>query len=84
MDIFSQLVCLINFIKDKICVVKTHSQEVFKQYTGIFAISTKGILGWKLYDKWGINSEKLYDFLQQHITSKYKNKRFDKYNEILY
>ena len=33
---------------------KTHSQEVFKKYTGIFAISTKGVLGWKLYDKGGI------------------------------
>lgn len=60
--------------KGKRCVVKTHSQEVFKKYTGIFAISTKGVLGWKLYDKGGINSERLYDFLQENITSKYKNK----------
>ena len=58
----------------KRCIVKTHSQEVFKKYTGIFAISTKGVLGWKLYDKGGINSERLYDFLQEHITNKYKNK----------
>ena len=42
--------------------IKRHSQEVFKKYTGIFAISTKGVLGWKLYDKGGINSERLYDF----------------------
>ena len=41
--------------KGKRCVVKTHSQEVFKKYTGIFSISTKGVLGWKLYDKGGIN-----------------------------
>ena len=27
----------------KRCVVKTESQEVFKKYTGIFAISTKGM-----------------------------------------
>jgi len=60
--------------KGKRCVVKTHSQEVFKKYTVIFAISTKGVLGWKLYDKGGINSERLYDFLQENITSKYKNK----------
>lgn len=60
--------------KGKRCVVKTHLQEVFKKYTGIFAISTKGVLGWKLYDKGGINSERLYDFLQEHITNKYKNK----------
>ena len=37
-------------------------------------LSTKGVLGWKLYDKGGINSERLYDFLQEHITNKYKNK----------
>ena len=27
----------------KRCVVKTESQEVFKKYTGIFAISSKGV-----------------------------------------
>jgi hypothetical protein len=29
----------------KCCVIKTQSQEVFKKYIGIFAISTKGVLG---------------------------------------
>jgi len=53
---------------------KTQSQEVFKKYTGIFAISTKGILGWKLYEKSGINADRLYEFLETHITNKYKNK----------
>lgn len=28
----------------KRCVVKTESQEVFKKYTGIFAISSKGVI----------------------------------------
>ena len=31
----------------KRCVIKRQSQEVFKKYTGIFAISTKGVLGWE-------------------------------------
>jgi len=57
----------------KRCVIKTQSQEVFKKYTGIFAISTKGVLGWELYEKSGINTDRLYDFLT-HITNKYKNK----------
>ena len=35
----------------KRCVIKTQSQEVFKKYTGIFAVSTKGVLGWELYEK---------------------------------
>ena len=56
------------------CVIKTQSQEVFKKYTGIFAISTKGVLGWELYEKSGINADRLYEFLETHITSKYKNK----------
>ena len=53
---------------------KTQSQEVFKKYTGIFAISTKGVLGWDLYEKSGINADRLYEFLETHITNKYKNK----------
>ena len=58
----------------KRCVIKTQSQEVFKKYTGIFAIYTKGVLGWELYKKSGINTDRLYDFLETHITNKYKNK----------
>jgi transposase len=58
----------------KRCIIKTSSQEVFKKYTGIFSISTEGVLGWHLYDKSGIDSNRLYDFLQEHITTKFKNK----------
>jgi transposase len=58
----------------KRCVIKTQSQEVFKKYTGIFAVSTKGVLGWELYEKSGINANRLYEFLETHITNKYKNK----------
>jgi transposase len=32
--------------KGKRCVIKTQSQEVFKKYTGIFAISVNGVAGW--------------------------------------
>jgi transposase len=58
----------------KRCVIKTQSQEVFKKYTGIFAVSTKGVLGWELYEKSGINADRLYEFLETNITNKYKNK----------
>ena len=51
----------------KRCVIKTQSQEVFKKYTGIFAISTKGVLGWELYEKNGINTDRLYEFLETYI-----------------
>ena len=49
----------------KRCVIKTQSQEVFKKYTGIFAISNSGVLGWDLYEKSGIDSDRLYEFLEK-------------------
>lgn len=58
----------------KRCVITTQSQEVFKRYTGIFAISTSGVLGWELYDKGGINTDRLVEFLEKYITTKFKNK----------
>lgn len=58
----------------KRCVVKTESQEVFKKYTGIFAISTHGVIGYELYDKGGIETNRLSLFLGKFILHKYKNK----------
>ena len=60
--------------KGKRCVIKTQSQEVFKKYTGIFAISVNGVEGWDLYEKSGINTDRLIEFLEKFITGKYKNK----------
>jgi len=31
-------------------------------------------LCWELYEKSGINADRLYEFLETHITSKYKDK----------
>lgn len=60
--------------RGKRCVIKTQSQEVFKKYTGIFAISVNGVEGWDLYEKSGINTDRLIEFLEKFITGKYKNK----------
>jgi hypothetical protein len=60
--------------KGKRCVIKTQSQEVFKKYTGIFAISVSGVVGWELYEKSGINSDRMVEFLEANITNKFKNK----------
>ena len=60
--------------KGKRCVIKTQSQEVFKKYTGIFAISVNGVAGWDLYEKSGINADRMVDFLEANITNKFKNK----------
>jgi hypothetical protein len=32
-------------------------KEVFKKYTGIFAISVNNVVGWDLYEKSSINAE---------------------------
>ena len=58
----------------KRCVVKTSSQEVFKKYTGIFAITIKGCIGWELYLKGGIDSVRLVEFINKHINGRFKNK----------
>ena len=42
-----------------------------QKYTCIFAISVNGVVGWDLYEKSGINADRLYEFLETHITSKY-------------
>ena len=60
--------------KGKRCVIKTQSQEVFKKYTGVFAISVNGVIHWDLYEKGGINTDRLIEFLEHNITSKLRNK----------
>ena len=59
--------------KGKRCIIKTNSQEIFKKYTAIFAISINGVIGFTLYEKGGIDSERLVAFLDTFITNKYKN-----------
>ena len=58
----------------KRCVITTTSQDVFKRYTAIMAISTEGVEGWTLYEKGGIDTDRLVEFLEEFITTKYKNK----------
>ena len=55
-------------------MIKTQSQEVFKKYTGIFSISVDGVIEWDLYEKGGINTDRLIEFLEKNITSKLTNK----------
>ena len=35
--------------RGKRCVITTQSPDVFKKYTGVFAISVNGVEGWDLY-----------------------------------
>ena len=59
----------------KRCVVKTESQEVFKKYTGIFAISSKGVIGYEVYKKGGIDSNRMVNFINKFINGKYNEKQ---------
>ena len=42
--------------------------------SGIFAITNKKYIGYIIYEKGGINSNRLIDFLNEFITTKYKDK----------
>ncbi len=48
--------------------------RVFKKYTGIFAISSKDIIGYEVYKKGGIDSNRMVDFINKFINGKYINK----------
>ena len=61
--------------KGKRCIHKTNSQEVFKKYTGIFAISSSGLLAYELYQKGGIDTDRLEKFIEEFIKkNKFKKK----------
>jgi transposase len=57
----------------KRCVIKTKDNKVFVKYTILVAISNNKILGYKLYENGGINTQRLLDFLGIYIN-KYKKK----------
>jgi hypothetical protein len=46
----------------------------FQKYTAIFAINSKGVIGWKLYEKGGIDTERLHKFLRKKVLVENKNK----------
>jgi hypothetical protein len=59
--------------KGKRCVIQTNNQNVFKKYTGIFAMTTEEILFYTIYSKGGINSNRLIEFLNKFLSEQ-KNK----------
>ena len=57
------------------CYIKTNSNEIFKKYSLIVAISNKKCLAWYLYDQGAVNAERFEEFIEA-IASKYRNKLF--------
>jgi thioredoxin-related protein len=49
------------------CIIKTNNQEIFQQYTGIFAMESSKIVGCQIFKKGGINSDRLLEFLQKNF-----------------
>lgn len=75
----------------KRCVVKTTSQEVFKKYTGVFAISSEGCVGYEVYRQGGIDPKSYFEniihktyferkatFVKQPSTRERKLKMYEK------
>ena len=55
------------------CVIKTSNQFVFCKFTLLVAISNSKCVGKELYEKGGMTKERLLDFLEQNVFSKYKD-----------
>ena len=63
-----------NYCRAKIgnrCYHTTNDQQVFKRYTGIFAIGFSGYVHWKVYETGGITADRLKAFITE---SKLENK----------
>ena len=58
----------------KRCVSKTTNNKVFQKFTLVVAISSKGIVGFELYQKGGMTSERMISFIEKYIDGKYKKK----------
>jgi transposase len=55
------------------CVIKTSNQFVFRKFTLLVAISNSKCVGKELYEKGGMTKERLLEFLEKYVFSKYKD-----------
>jgi len=55
------------------CVIKTSNQFVFRKFTLLVAINNTKCVGKELYPKGGMTKERLLDFLEKNVFSKYRN-----------
>ena len=53
--------------------MKTTDNRVFKKYTLAVAMTSKGILGWILYERGGMNTNRMIFFLQQFVLKRRNN-----------
>lgn len=55
------------------CVVETSDNKIFQKHTLLSAISSTGLIGYKLYEKGGMTTERFIEFINDQITGKYRN-----------
>ena len=55
------------------CVIKTSNQFVFRKFTLLVAISNSKCVGKELYEKGGMTKERLLEFLEKNVFSKYRD-----------
>jgi hypothetical protein len=57
----------------KRCIKKTTKNTTFRKYTLVCAINSKGIVGYELYEKGGMNTDRMIAFVNKFIKGKYIN-----------
>ena len=68
-------------IKGKRCYFKTTDNKVFRKYTLLMAISTKGVVAYKFYEKGGSNKDRFSDVLTAVIVP--DNKDADQLRKVI-
>jgi hypothetical protein len=54
----------------KRCITKTSDNKVYRKYTMVSAITTSGTIGYKLYEKGGMDSNRFIEFLDIILKNK--------------
>ena len=54
------------------CVSKTKDNKVFKKFTLVCAITSKGVIEWTLYENGGMTAIRMIEFINKFINNKFK------------
>ena len=57
----------------KRCIINSNNNNVFKKYTLLSAISSNGIIGYKLYENGGMTTDRFVNFINDNINGRYRN-----------
>ena len=57
----------------KRCIINSNNNNVFKKYTLLSAISSTGIIGYKLYENGCMTTDRFVNFINENINGRYRN-----------